>query len=65
MEGETGMTDEQIETMLKMHRYLISNEIKYAFDVVGQTNRASALQKQINDEEWDKFYRWLRMIRDE
>jgi hypothetical protein len=59
------MTDAQIETMLKMHRYLISNEIKYAFDVVGQTNRASALQKQINDEEWDKFYRWLRMIRDE
>ena len=59
------MTDEQIETMLKMHRYLISNEIKYAFDVVSQNNRASALQKQINDEEWNKFDRWLRMIRDE
>ena len=51
--------------MLKMHRYLIINEIKYAFDVVGQDNRASGLQKQINDEEWDKFDRWLRMIRDE
>lgn len=59
------MTNEQINTMLKMHRYLIFNEIKYAFDVVGQDNRASALQKQINDEEWDKFDRWLRMIRDE
>ena len=59
------MTDEQIETMLKMHRYLIFNEIRYAFDVVGQTNRASALQKQINDEEWDKFYRWFKGIRDE
>ena len=59
------MNNQQIETMLKMHRYLIFNEIKYAFDVVGQDNRASALQKQINDEEWDKFDRWLRMIRDE
>jgi hypothetical protein len=59
------MTDEQIETMLKMHRYLIFNEIKYAFDVVGQDNRASALQKQINDEEWDKFSKWLKEIRDE
>ena len=59
------MTNEQINTMLKMHRYLIFNEIKYAFDVVGQDNRASALQKQINDEEWNNFDRWLRMIRDE
>jgi hypothetical protein len=59
------MTDEQIETMLKMHRYLIFNEIKYAFDVVSQDNRSSALQKQINDEDWDKFDRWLRMIRDD
>ena len=59
------MTDEQIETMLKMHRYLIFNEIKYAFDVAGQDNRASALQKQINDEHWNNFDRWLRMIRDE
>ena len=59
------MTNEQINTMLKMHRYLIINEIRHAFDVVGQDNRASGLQKQINDEEWDKFDRWLRMIRDE
>ena len=59
------MTNEQIETMLKMHRYLIINEIKYAFDVVGQDNRASDLQKQINDEHWNNFDRWLRMIRDE
>ena len=59
------MTNEQINTMLKMHRYLIFNEIIYAFDVVGQDNRASALQKQINDLGWDNFDRWLRMIRDE
>ena len=59
------MTNEQINTMLKMHRYLIQGEIRHAFDVISQDNRASALQKQINDEEWDKFDRWLRMIRDE
>ena len=59
------MNNQQINTMLKMHRYLIFNEIKYAFDVVGQDNRASALQKQINDEHWNNFDRWLRMIRDE
>ena len=59
------MTNQQIETMLKMHRYLIFNEIKYAFDVVGQDNRASGLQKQINDEEWQKFSKWLKEIRDE
>jgi hypothetical protein len=55
------MTDAQIETMLKMHRYLIFSEIKYAFDVFGLDKRASALQNQINDEEWDKFYRWLKI----
>ena len=59
------MTDEQIETMLKMHRYLIFNEIKYAFDVVGLDKRASSLQEQKNDEDWDKFYRWFKRIRDE
>jgi len=59
------MNNQQIETMLKMHRYLIFNEIKYAFDVVGQDNRASGLQKQINDEEWQKFSKWLKEIRDE
>jgi hypothetical protein len=59
------MTDEQIETMLKMHRYLIFNEIKYAFDVVALDKRASALQEQKNDEDWDKFNRWFKRIRDE
>lgn len=59
------MTDPQITTMLKMHRYLIMKEIRYAFDVVGKDDRASALQKQINDEEWNKFDRWLKEIRDD
>ena len=59
------MTNEQINTMLKMHRYLIQGEIRHAFDVISQNNRASGLQKQINDEEWQKFSKWLKEIRDE
>ena len=59
------MTDEQIDTMLKMHRFLIFTEIKQALYQISQDNNAAKLQEQKNNEEWEKFALWLRMIRDE
>lgn len=60
------MTDEQIDTMLKMHRYLIMNEINLmVLHQMNGNNRAAKLQEQKNNEEWEKFALWLRMIRDE
>ncbi|WJZ47931.1 hypothetical protein [Synechococcus phage DSL-LC03] len=60
------MTDEQIDTMLKMHRYLIHCEMSYLVDkTLNQDDRAAELQQKVNDEEWTKFALWLRKIRDD
>jgi hypothetical protein len=59
------MTDEQIETMLQMHRYLIHCEMSYLVDKMNQDDRAAELKQKINDEEWTKFSLWLRSIRDD
>ncbi len=59
------MTDEQIDTMLKMHRFLIHCEMSYLVDKMNQDDRAAELQQKVNDEEWTKFALWLRNIRDE
>ena len=59
------MTDEQIDTMLKMHRFLIHCEMSYLVDKMNQDDRAAELKQKINDEEWTKFSLWLRNIRDD
>jgi hypothetical protein len=59
------MTDEQIDTMLKMHRFLICSEIKQALYQISNDDNAAELQKRTNDEEWNKFALWLRKIRDD
>jgi len=59
------MTDSQIDTMLQMHRYLICSEIKQALYQISQDDNAAELQKQINEEEWEKFALWLKKIRDD
>jgi hypothetical protein len=63
-ERGTKMTDEQIDKMLEMHRYLMKCEIRQAFDKVSQNDRAAVLQEQFNDTKWDDFAKWLRIIRD-
>ena len=60
------MTDDQIDTMLKMHRYLIHCEMSYLVDkTLNQDDRAADLQEAFNDTKWDDFAKWLRGIRDE
>ena len=59
------MTDEQIDMMLKMHRFLIHCEMSYLVDKMNQDDRAAELQEKVNTEEWTKFALWLRNIRDE
>ena len=59
------MTDEQIDTMLKMHRFLIHCEMSYLVDKMNQDDRAAELQQKVNTEEWSKFALWLRNIRDD
>jgi hypothetical protein len=58
------MTDEQIDKMLEMHRYLIKCEIRQAFDIISQDDRAAILQEQVNDRHWEDFSKWFKMIRD-
>ena len=59
------MTDEQIDTMLKMHRFLIHCEMSYLVDKMNQDDCAAELQEKVNNEEWTKFALWLRSIRDD
>jgi hypothetical protein len=64
------MNDDQIDTMVKMHRYLMKCEIKLAFDKFCAENgnedyRAASLQEAFNDTEWEKFAKWFKMIREE
>ena len=59
------MTDDQIDTMLKMHRYLIKNEINAWVHQVNENYDASKLQEQKNKEDWNNFALWLKKIRDE
>lgn len=57
------MTDEQIDKMLEMHRYLIKCEIRQAFESC-QDDRAAVPQEEVNDRHWEDFAKWLKMIRD-
>ena len=58
------MTDEQIDIMLQMHRYLMKCEIRQAFDKVSQNDRAAVLQEVVNDGYWDDFAKWFKEMRD-
>lgn len=58
------MTDEQIDKMLEMHRYLIKCEIRQTFDIISQDDRASILQEEVNNKHWEEFSKWFKMIRD-
>jgi hypothetical protein len=63
------MTDEQIVTMLQMHRYLMKCEIKYALHLFcaengNQDYNAANCQNSLNDTKWEEFIEWFKMIRD-
>ena len=58
------MTDEQIDTMLQMHRYLIKCELYVLVDKINKDREKELLQVAYNDSEWEKFAKWFKMIRD-
>ena len=59
------MTDEQIEVFLKMHRFLIRNEIKILIHRINHEPNAESLQKAFNDTKWIEFAQWFKDMRDE
>lgn len=59
------MTDEQIDKMLQMHRYLITCELQILVDKINGEKRAEIFQEEFNDKKWEEFAKWLKMIRDE
>jgi hypothetical protein len=59
------MTDEQINTMLQMHRHLIVSEMTAWCHKINKDYRAAELQTEVNDGHWNNFALWLRKIRDE
>jgi hypothetical protein len=59
------MTEEQIDYMFVMHRYLMKCEIKHAFDKFSALNgnedySAASLSEAFNDTKWNDFAKWLK-----
>jgi len=59
------MDSEQIDIMVKMHRYLIRNEMKILIHRINHEPNAEVLQEALNDKEWIEYAKWLKEIRDE
>ena len=59
------MTEEQIDTMVKMHRRLIQCEMKMLIHRINGEPNAEELQETINDTEWNDFAKWFKVMRDE
>jgi hypothetical protein len=59
------MSPEQIDKMLKMHRYLMKCEIRHAFDVISQNESSARIQEEVNNKNWDDFAKWFKVMRDE
>ena len=59
------MTDDQIDTMLKMHRYLIKCELNTMVAKVNREKNTELLQEAFNDTKWEEFAKWLKMLRDQ
>jgi hypothetical protein len=60
-----GMTDEQIDTMLQMHRYLIKCELNTMVAKINREKDTELLQEAFNDTKWEEFAKWFKMIRDQ
>ena len=64
------MSPEQIDTMVKMHRYLMRCEIKHAFHKFCAENgngdfSTANLSEAFNDTKWEEFAKWFKVIREE
>ena len=59
------MTDEQIDTMVKMHRRLIQCEMKMLIHRINGDSEKECLQEAFNDTEWNEFAKWFKDMRDE
>ena len=59
------MNNEQIDYMVKMHRYLIRNEMKMLIHRINGDSEKECLQEVFNDTEWEKFAKWFKVIRNE
>ena len=58
------MTDEQIDYMLQMHRYLIKCELNTLIAKFNREKDTELLQEAFNDTKWKEFREWFKMIRD-
>ena len=59
------MTEEQIDTMVKMNRRLIQCEMKMLIHRINGDSEKECLQEAFNDTEWNDFAKWLKVMREE
>ena len=59
------ITDEQIDFMLQMHRYLIKCELNTMVAKINREKDTELLQEAFNDIKWEEFAKWFKMIRDQ
>jgi hypothetical protein len=65
IERDVKMTDEQIDKMLEMHRYLIKCELNTMVAKINREKDTELLQEAFNDTKWEEFAKWFKMIRDQ
>ena len=58
------MTNEQIDKMLEMHRYLIKCELNTMVAKINREKDTELSQEAFNDTKWEEFAKWFKMIRD-
>ena len=58
------MTDEQIDKMLEMHRYLIKCELNTMVAKINREKDTELSQEAFNDTKWEEFAKRFKMIRD-
>jgi len=59
------MTDEQIDHMIQMHRYLIKCELNALISRINKEKDTELSREAFNDTKWEEFAKWFKMIRDE
>ena len=56
------MEESQIDTMVRMHRYLIKCELNALIHKINKDTEKELIQEEFNDKEWREFSRWFKLI---
>ena len=62
VENKRKMEESQIDTMVRMHRYLIKCELNTLIHKINKDTEKELIQEEFNDKEWKKFSGWVKLF---